>query len=257
MKIASWNVNSLRVRLPQVQDWLQQHQPDVLALQETKVQDHDFPRDELVELGYQAVFKGQKTFNGVAILSRQPANDVITEFADYDDPQCRLLAATIDDVRIINVYVPNGQLVDSDKYHYKLTWLKSLHQLLQQQLKIYSKLVVLGDFNIAPQDRDVHDPEVWRGHVLVSEAERQALQQLMQLGLIDVVRQFQSADKLFSWWDYRGGQFWKNAGLRIDLILASQALADDCQACDIDTRPRKLKRPSDHAPVVANFSVVE
>lgn len=254
MKIASWNVNSLRVRLAQVTEWLLKHQPDILALQETKVQDHDFPTAELAELGYHTVFKGQKTFNGVALLSRQSASDVITALPNFSDPQCRLLAASIDDIRIIDVYVPNGQSLGSEKYTYKLNWLAALTDFVQQQLKDHPKLVILGDFNIAPDDRDVHDPVAWAGNILVSDAERAALQKLMQLGLVDVFRQVESGDDYFSWWDYRGGQFWKNAGLRIDLILSSTSLANNCQSCEIDKRPRKLKRPSDHAPVIATFS---
>lgn len=253
MKIATWNVNSLRVRLPHVLDWLERHEPDVLALQETKAQDKDFPVDEITQAGYQVVFSGQKTFNGVAILAKQKITDVITDLDSLADEQRRILAATIDDVRVIDLYVPNGSAIDSDKYPYKLNWLKHVTQFIQAQMEKYSKVVVLGDFNIAPHDEDVHDPVAWEGQVLVTDKERDALQVMLQLGLQDVFRLFEQEPDTFSWWDYRGGNFWKNRGLRIDLILASEQLAKQCQSCEVDTRPRKLKRPSDHAPVMAVF----
>jgi len=255
MKIATWNVNSLRVRLPHVLQWLEAAQPDVLAIQETKTVDEQFPLAELEAAGYNAVFAGQKTYNGVAILSKSPATDVVTDIPDLDDPQRRILAATIDGVRIVNLYVVNGAEVGSDKYAYKLDWLAKVTAWLQQQAAHYPQLVVLGDFNIAPEDRDVHDPVAWGDGILCSPAERAALQAIQALGLSDTFRQFTQPDKSFSWWDYRGGGFRRNHGLRIDLILASKPLADACQSCVIDREPRTWEKPSDHTPVVAEFSV--
>ena len=254
MKIATWNVNSLRVRLPHVLQWLEAAQPDVLAIQETKTVDEQFPLAELEAAGYNAVFAGQKTYNGVAILSKSPATDVVTDIPDLDDPQRRILAATIDGVRIVNLYVVNGAEVGSDKYAYKLDWLAKVTAWLQQQAALYPQLVVLGDFNIAPEDRDVHDPVAWGEGILCSPAERAALQAIQALGLSDTFRQFTQPDKSFSWWDYRGGGFRRNHGLRIDLILASKPLADACQSCVIDREPRTWEKPSDHTPVVAEFS---
>ncbi|MEM9243178.1 MAG: exodeoxyribonuclease III [Pseudomonadota bacterium] len=253
MKIATWNVNSLRVRLPHLLDWLAQQQADVLALQETKVQDCDFPQAEITAAGYHVVFSGQKTFNGVAILSRAIAEDVTVGLPGFVDDQCRVISATVRGIRVINFYVPNGQSVGSDKYQYKLRWLSAATDFIRQAFETYPKVVVVGDFNIAPEDRDVHDPALWTGKVLVSDDERQALKTILALGLKDLFRHFDQEENSFSWWDYRGGQFWKNAGLRIDLMLANDALIQTCQSCVIDTRPRKRKRPSDHAPVLASF----
>lgn len=253
MKIATWNVNSLRVRLPHVLQWLEAAQPDVLAIQETKTVDEQFPLAELEATGYNAVFAGQKTYNGVAILSKSLTTDVVTDIPDLDDPQRRILAATIDGVRVVNLYVVNGAEVGSDKYAYKLDWLAKVTAWLQQQAALYSQLVVLGDFNIAPEDRDVHDPVAWGEGILCSPAERAALQAIQALGLSDTFRQFTQPDKSFSWWDYRGGGFRRNHGLRIDLILASKPLADACQSCVIDREPRTWEKPSDHTPVVAEF----
>lgn len=249
MKIATWNVNSLRVRLPQVLQWLAAAQPDVLALQETKTVDEQFPLAELQAAGYTAVFAGQKTYNGVAILSKTPAVEVTSDIPTLDDPQRRILAATINGVRVVNLYVVNGAEVGSDKYAYKLDWLAKVTAWLQQQVVEYPKLVVLGDFNIAPDDRDVHDPAAWAGKILCSDAERRALQEIQALGLRDVFRQFAQPESSFSWWDYRAGGFRRNLGLRIDLILVSEALS--CTACLIDREPRTWEKPSDHAPVVA------
>lgn len=254
LKIATWNVNSLNVRLPQVLDWLRTQQPDILALQETKLSDPDFPTLDIAEVGYQAVFSGQKTYNGVAILSRLPAHDLITDLPALDDPQRRVLAATIGGVRVLNLYVPNGQAVGSDKYRYKLGWLSQLNAWLATELKQHNKLVVLGDFNIAPEDRDVHDPSAWAGQVLCSEPERAAFQRLIEQGLKDTFRLFPQEERSFSWWDYRAAAFRRNLGLRIDHILASPALAAVCHGCRIDPAPRRLERPSDHAPVVAEFN---
>jgi exodeoxyribonuclease-3 len=258
MNIATWNVNSLKVRLPQALDWLAARQPDVLALQETKLEDGRFPALELREAGYHAVFSGQKTYNGVALLARAaalaPPADVVTDFPGFEDPQRRVLAATVGGVRVVNLYVVNGQAVGSDKYAYKLRWLEAAAGFIAQELARHGRLVVLGDFNIAPEDRDVHDPEGWREQILCSMPERAALRRLLDLGLVDVFRQFEQPERSYSWWDYRQAGFRRNLGLRIDLILASPALAATCSACEIDTAPRRLERPSDHAPVLASFS---
>jgi exodeoxyribonuclease III len=254
MKIASWNVNSLKVRLPHVLDWLSEHQPDILGLQETKTIDENFPIKEIEAAGYQAVFAGQKTYNGVAVLSKKPAADIITDLPGLDDPQRRVLGTTIGDVRFLNLYVPNGSEVGSEKYDYKLEWLSKLAAYIKKQLEQYKKMVVVGDFNIAPDDRDVHDPEAWHEKILCSTPERNALKKLVDLGLSDTFRLFDQEEKLFSWWDYRAAGFRRNNGLRIDLVLSSPALAEKCTASYIDKEPRKLERPSDHAPVVAEFS---
>lgn len=252
-KIATWNVNSLRVRLPHVQEWLANAQPDVLALQEIKLTDADFPIDAIRESGYTAVVSGQKTYNGVAILTKEKVTDVITDIPELDDPQRRVICATVGDIRVINLYVPNGESVTSEKYKYKLNWLEKLDQFLKQQLKQYPKLVVLGDFNIAPEEIDVHDPAAWEGSVLFSKPERQAFQDMLHLGLTDCFRLLSPNEKAFSWWDYRMNAFKRNMGLRIDHILASAPLAATCALCVIDIGPRTLERPSDHAPVVAMF----
>lgn len=253
MKIATWNVNSLNVRLPQVLAWLATEQPDVLALQETKLVDEKFPHADIEAAGYRAVYAGQKTYNGVALLSRQPAQDVLSTIPGFDDVQRRVLAATFDGVRVIDVYVPNGESVESDKYRYKLGWLEALTAWLGQELAAHPQLVVLGDFNIAPEAQDVHDPKRWEGQVLCSEPERAAFRGVLELGLHDTFRLFEQPEKSFSWWDYRMQAFRRNHGLRIDHILASAALKQNCLACRIDKGPRANERPSDHAPVVAQF----
>ncbi|MGB5211553.1 MAG: exodeoxyribonuclease III [Gammaproteobacteria bacterium] len=255
MKVVSWNVNSLRVRLPQVLQLIQQSGPDVIALQETKLQNQDFPRDELESAGYRLVFNGQRTYNGVALMSRTEPADIITDIPGLDDPQRRLAGATINDIRFLNVYVPNGQALDSDKYQYKLRWLEAFTDMLAGEIAAHSKLVVMGDFNIAPEDQDVYDPNAWRGQVLVSDAERQALQKIMALGLQDTFRLFPQEDNRYSWWDYRAGAFPRNRGLRIDLMLASPEMAELCQAADIDLESRSHDRPSDHALISADFRV--
>jgi exodeoxyribonuclease-3 len=255
MRIATWNVNSLRVRLPQLLEWLAGAAVDVLAVQETKLVDADFPADTFTALGYQVLYSGQKTYNGVALLMRAPGSDVVTAIPGFEDPSRRVLAATIAGVRVVNLYVPNGQALDSDKFQYKLRWLAALRDWLQAELRQHPQLLVLGDFNIAPEDRDVHDPAKWQGSVHVSEPERQALRAVEQLGLVDVFRRFDQPPGTFSWWDYRMLAFRRNHGLRIDLILASEALAATCSACVVDREPRKAERPSDHAPVVADFGV--
>jgi len=260
MKLATWNVNSLKVRLPHVLDWLAANPVDVLCLQETKQQDDDFPQAALQAAGYHSIFTGQKTYNGVAILSREPARDVQYGIPDYADDQKRVIAATFtsdpiasDWIRVVCVYVPNGQSVDSDKYYYKLGWLSALREWLRGELTRYPKLAVLGDYNIAPEDRDVHDPVIWQGSVLVSEAERIQFQNLIKLGLHDSFRLFEQADKSFTWWDYRMMSFRRNHGVRIDHALISEALVAQCKSCMIDKAPRKLERPSDHAPVVVEL----
>lgn len=255
MKIATWNVNSLRVRLPHVLKWLEANQPDILALQETKVVDEQFPQAELSAAGYHSVFAGQKTYNGVAILSKSPATDVISDIPSLDDPQRRILAATIQGIRVVNLYVVNGAEVGSDKYAYKLAWLNKVTAWLQTQAATYPQLVVLGDFNIAPTDADVHNPKAWQGKILCSEAERTALSTIQALGFTDCFRLFEQVDHSFSWWDYRGGGFRRNQGLRIDLILASAALAERCEHCAIDKEPRTWEQPSDHTPVIAEFKL--
>jgi exodeoxyribonuclease-3 len=253
MKLATWNVNSLNVRLPHVLAWLHQHQPDVLCLQETKLEDAQFPIDAIREAGYAAAFSGQKAYNGVAILSRGEATELSAGLPNFLDEQKRVLALTYHAVRVVCVYVPNGQSVESEKYQYKLAWFAALNEWLRSELQRYPKLAVLGDFNIAPEDRDVHDPKGWEGQVLVSDKERAALRALLSLGLKDSFRLFEQPEKSFSWWDYRMMAFRRNLGLRIDHILLSDALASACASCSIDRAPRKLERPSDHAPVVVTL----
>lgn len=255
MKLATWNVNSLTVRLPQVLEWMQAAKPDILVLQEIKQLTEAFPLDALRDAGFHALANGQKTYNGVANISRWPLNDPVTEIPALGDAQRRVLATTINDLRVINLYVPNGQSLESDKYQYKLGWLAALRDFLAAELKDHEHLAVLGDFNIAPEDRDVYDPADWGDDVLCSGPERAALQELLKLGLVDVFRQFEQPEKIFSWWDYRAARFRRNAGLRIDLILASPALARLCTTSYVDREPRAWERPSDHAPVVAEFSL--
>jgi exodeoxyribonuclease-3 len=255
LKIASWNVNSLRVRLEQVLAWLADAKPDVLGLQETKLTDEKFPVAEFEALGYRCAFSGQPTYNGVALLSRQPLEDVSTAIDGFGDEQRRVLAATIGGVRIFNLYVPNGQSVDSEKYQYKLAWLDALRAQLSAEIQRHERVLLMGDFNIAPEDRDVHDPAAWEGKVLCSQPERDALRRIMALGFTDTFRLFDQPDASFSWWDYRAAAFRRNLGLRIDLILVSDALRRGCTLSAVDTAPRKLDRPSDHAPVFAEFEL--
>lgn len=255
MRIASWNVNSLRVRLQHVLDWLESASPDVLGIQETKTKDPDFPAEAFAEAGYQSAFAGQPTYNGVAMLAREPLGATITDLDSFDDEQRRVLGATVGGVRVLNLYVPNGQSVESEKYRYKLSWLGALHAHLTRELREHEHCVVIGDFNIAPEDRDVHDPEQWRGKVLCSDAERAALNNILELGFVDTFRLHEAADSHFSWWDYRAAAFRRNMGLRIDLILASKSLASRCTTAAIDVAPRRLERPSDHTPVYADFEV--
>jgi len=253
LKVATWNVNSLNVRLPHVLAWCDVARPDILALQETKLTDDRFPVDELLEAGYHSVYSGQKTYNGVAILSREPATDIVTDVGGLDDPQRRILGATIGDLRITDLYVVNGSEVGSEKYAYKMHWLEQVTSWIATEMQRYDKVIVLGDFNIAPDDRDVHDPESWRGKILCSAPEREALQRILDLGLSDTFRQFDQEEKVWSWWDYRMAAFRRNMGLRIDLVLASAALAKVCSASYIDKEPRRQERPSDHTPAIAEF----
>ncbi|GAA5784821.1 exodeoxyribonuclease III [Chitiniphilus shinanonensis] len=254
MQFATWNVNSLKVRLPQVLDWLAAHpEMTALAIQETKLEDHNFPREAFEEAGYHVVFAGQKTYNGVAIVARAPLDDVTVNIPAYVDAQKRVIAATVNGVRFVCAYMPNGQALDSDKYPYKLSWLKALTTWLTEELIAHPRLILAGDYNIAPEDRDVHDPKKWEGQVLVSPAERAAFADLLSLGFIDAFRAFEQAEKSFTWWDYRLYGFKRNAGLRIDHLLVSPALAPALTSCTIDLEPRRNERPSDHTPIWAAF----
>ena len=253
-RIASWNVNSLKVRLPQLLEWLDSRAPDIVCLQETKLEDHNFPRVEIESAGYEVAFSGQKTYNGVALLSRSGIRDVVCGNPHFSDPQKRLLAATAGDIRVICAYIPNGQAVGSEKYAYKLDWLQALEDLLREETAAHPHLALAGDFNIAPEDRDVHDPAAWAGQILCSDAERSAFQRFLALGLKDSFRLFEQPEKSFSWWDYRMLGFQKNQGLRIDHILLSPPLAERCITAGIDREMRKRERPSDHAPVTAEIA---
>lgn len=253
MKIATWNVNSLKVRLPQVLQWLTDNPIDVLCLQETKLTDDKFPAAALEAAGYQVAFTGQKTYNGVAIVSRHPITDVVKNNPQFADEQQRIIAATVEDIRIVCAYIPNGQSIDSDKYHYKLKWLDALRTWLEHEHQAHPKLALLGDYNIAPEDADVYDPVAWEGQILCSDAERAAFDRLINLGLKDAFRLFPQEPKSFSWWDYRQLGFRLNKGLRIDHILLSEELASRCNGCIIDRAPRKWEQPSDHAPVIATL----
>jgi len=253
-KIATWNVNSLRVRLPHVLEWIEKAKPDVLALQEIKLTDEYFPSEALQAAGYHAVFSGQKTYNGVAILSREKVDDLIIDFPSLEDPERRILGVMLGDIRILNLYVPNGESVDSAKYQYKLNWLQNLDLFLKAELQKHPNMIVLGDFNIAPEEIDVHNPKRWMNKVLFSELERQAFRDMLQVGFNDCFRLHASNEKAFTWWDYRLKAFERNWGLRIDHILASTALSAQCTSCAIDKQPRSWERPSDHTPVIAEFS---
>lgn len=254
MKLASWNVNSLKIRLPQLLEWLAASQPDVVCLQETKLEDHNFPREEIEAVGYEAAFFGQKTYNGVALLSRHGLNAITLGNPHFEDEQKRLIAATVGTTRVICAYMPNGQAVGSDKYHYKLNWLQALTDWLREELAAHPQLALAGDFNIAPEDRDVHNPAAWAGQILCSDAERAAFKRMLSLGLKDSFRLFDQPEKAYSWWDYRMLGFQKNNGLRIDHILLSRPLAERCVAAGIDREMRKRERPSDHAPVTAELA---
>ncbi len=255
MKLATWNVNSLKVRLPQVLEWLAAHRPDAFCLQETKTEDANFPLAEIAAAGYEPAFSGQKTYNGVAILCRTKPNDVTAGIPGYDDPQKRVISATVAGLRGVCVYIPNGESVESDKYRYKLDWLARLTAWLKEELQKHPRLVLLGDYNVAPEERDVHDPKAWEGKVLFSEPERAAFRGLIDLGLADSFRLFDQPEKSYSWWDYRMNGFKRNLGLRIDHILLSRDLVKYCKSCSIDRDMRAKERPSDHAPVVAEIEV--
>jgi exodeoxyribonuclease-3 len=254
MRLATWNVNSLNVRLPQMLDWLAANPVDALVLQETKLTDDKFPAAEIEAAGYQVHWFGQKTYNGVALLSRSPASDVVKNIPGFADEQARVIAATVDGVRCIGAYFPNGQAPDSDKFVYKMAWLDGLQRWLAEELKSHDKLVLMGDFNIAPTDADVYDPEAWAGQIHCTPQERAHFQALLDQGMVDAFRLFEQAPKSWSWWDYRNLAFRKNQGLRIDHILVSQALKAEVRACSIDKLPRKNERPSDHAPVIVELA---
>jgi exodeoxyribonuclease-3 len=250
MKIATWNVNSLSVRLPHVLEWLQQHSPQVLCLQETKMEDARFPAQALKEAGYESQYFGQKTYNGVAILSREKGTDAVRNLPGLPDEQARVLTLSVAGLRLIGAYFPNGQAPDSEKFSYKMRWLQALEAFVREQLALFPSLVLLGDFNIAPSDADVYDPQAWAGQIHCTPQERTAFQHLLDMGMLDAFRLFEQAPKSWSWWDYRNLAFRKNQGLRIDHILVGQALQSRVTGCWIDKAPRKLERPSDHAPVV-------
>lgn len=257
MRIATWNVNSLNVRLPHVLAWLEKEPVDVLALQETKLTDDKFPVDELAEAGYRAAYSGQPTYNGVAILAREEPADVAPDLPGYEDEQKRVLAVTVGGVRVIDVYCPNGGDLDSPKYPYKLEWFAALRDYVASELERHERLVVLGDFNVAPRPEDTHDPEKWEGRILCSDPERAALRDVIDTGLTDTWRLFPDREgrRRFTWWDYRNGGWARNAGLRIDHVLASSALAESCRDCAAHVGERGRKRPSDHVPVVAEFEL--
>ncbi|HLS87731.1 MAG TPA: exodeoxyribonuclease III [Burkholderiales bacterium] len=252
-RLATWNVNSLRIRLPHLVDWLARMQPDAVCLQETKTEDANFPREELQRAGYEAVYCGQKAYNGVAILARTPPEDVQHGIPGFADDPKRLIAATVGGMRLVCVYAPNGQSPGSEKYAYKLRWFDALTRWLGEEIAVRPRLAVLGDFNVAPDDRDVHNPKRWEGKIHVSEPERAAFRRLLEIGLVDAFRLFEQPEKAFTWWDYRLMAYSRGWGLRIDTILLSRELAADCVSCTIDETPRKLERPSDHAPVIADF----
>lgn len=255
MKIATWNVNSLNVRMPHLKQWLAAAQPDIVALQETKLEDAKFPDTEIAALGYRCVFSGQKTYNGVALLARHDMPvDIVTDVAGLDDPQRRILIASVGDLRVANLYVVNGQAVGSEKYAYKLDWLARVTEHLANEAAKHPNLVVLGDFNIAPEDRDVHDPAAWKDQILCSGPEREALRRLLGVGLVDTFREFHQNDGAFSWWDYRQAAFRRNLGLRIDLVLASPNLRPRMTGASIDLEPRRWDRPSDHAPALLDLN---
>jgi exodeoxyribonuclease III len=256
MKLVTWNVNSLRVRLEHVLEWMSANQPHIVGLQETKLADAEFPVEAVEQAGYKAVYAGERTYNGVAILSRKPPSDVCRDIPGLGDRQKRIIAATYGGIRVINVYVPNGQQVGSDKYDFKLQWLQRLADYVAHALKQYPSLALIGDFNIAPEDRDVHDPALWRDSVLFSEQERRGFRALLEIGLTDVFRKFEQPPNSFSWWDYRAGAFRRDLGLRIDHILCSRVLEAKAVSSMIDKTPRGWPRPSDHVPVIAQFGRV-
>ena len=258
LTLATGNVNSLKVRMTHLLDWLGSHAVDVVCLQETKLPDDRFPSAELQDAGYESVFSGQKTYNGVAILTRRAtvgsASAVQAGLPDFPDEQKRLLAATVAGVRVVCCYFPNGQAVGSDKYDYKLRWIAALNAWLRGELARWPEIAVAGDFNVAPEDRDVHDPKLWEGQVLFSEPEKQAFRDLVSLGLVDSFRLFEQPERSYTWWDYRMLAFRRKMGLRIDHVLLSRALAERCTQCTIDVEPRRREQPSDHAPVIVTLA---
>src|SRR6476620_2927066 len=256
MKIATWNVNSINVRIPQLIGWLREAEPDVRCVQETKCTDDNFPEVVLEEAGYRAVFHGEKSYNGVAILSRHEISDVRLGF-DHDDAesQKRLIAGTVNGIRIVNTYFPNGQALDSDKFVFKLDWMQHLRNLFDECYSTDEKVLLCGDFNVAPDPADVWNPGAWDGHIHFSLPERAAVTYVKQWGFVDAFRKVNGNVKQFSWWDYRAGAFQKNHGLRIDHIWVSEPLASTLDDCWIDSSPRELEKPSDHTPVVAEFDV--
>ncbi|MDZ7812251.1 MAG: exodeoxyribonuclease III [Ideonella sp.] len=254
MQLATWNVNSLGVRLPQLLDWLAANPVDAIVLQETKLTDDKFPHAELQAAGYYAQWFGQKTYNGVALLSRTPATDIVRNLPGFADEQARVITGTVGEVRVIGAYFPNGQAPDSDKFVYKMGWLEALQKHVAEELNRHPQLVLMGDYNIAPEDRDVYDPVAWAGQIHCTPQERAHFQALLNQGLVDAFRLFEQPPKSWSWWDYRNLAFRKNQGLRIDHILTSAALRGRVQACTIDKLPRKNERPSDHAPVVLSLN---
>jgi len=255
MKIATWNVNSLKVRLPHVLDWLKVTECDVLGLQELKLDNDANAKlvDEFRQIGYNFIYNGQKTYNGVALISKHSLSDVSIDIPAYVDVQKRVIAATVNGVRVICAYFVNGESIGSDKYQYKLEWLSHLHDYVEAQLKSHQQLVLLGDYNIAPEPRDTYDPAIWEGQVLCSEPERQAFRNLIGLGLVDSLRYFNQEDRQFTWWDYRNMAFRRKQGLRIDHLLVSPSVLERAESCIIDTAPRKLERPSDHTPVILSL----
>jgi exodeoxyribonuclease-3 len=252
VRIATWNVNSLRVRLGHLLDWLADAQPDAACLQETKTEDANFPVAELRSAGYEAVYCGQKSYNGVAILARSPITEVAHGIPDFIDDPKRCISATVNGMRVVCLYAPNGEAPGTEKYAYKLRWYEALARWLKQAE--IPNLAVLGDMNVAPEDRDVHDPKRWAGKIHVSEPERAALRKVVAVGFADAFRLFPQAEKSFSWWDYRLNAFQRGWGLRIDLALLAPALAKRCTGCIIDLAPRKRERPSDHAPVIVDIN---
>jgi len=256
MKLASWNVNSLKVRLDQVQEWLRKNNPDCLCLQETKTTNEDFPHSAFLEMGYQSLFNGQKTYNGVAILSRHPPRDPVYDIPGFDDQQKRVIAADINGIRVINCYIPNGQDLGTEKFQYKMKWLSALIRYLESLAPKDRPVIVTGDFNITPTDLDLWDPEGMRDQIFCSKEERDHLQKIFNLGFSDCFRQDNPDKKQYSWWDYRQGMFRQNKGLRIDLVLASDPLKELHTHSFIDPEPRKSERPSDHTPVVSEFSEI-
>ena len=254
-KVATWNVNSINVRLPHLLQWLESAKPDVLALQETKSIDEAFPLEAIANAGYNVVFAGQKTYNGVAIIAKAPITDVVIDIPGLVDPQRRIMLATVNDVRIVNLYVPNGQNVGADKYYYKLDWLQKVTQFIQTEVHRYPLFLSLGDFNIAPEDQDIHDSISWAGHIMCSEPERTAFRGIIDTGLSDSFRLFPQEPKQYSWWDYRQLSFRRNKGWRIDHILVNEGLRARCVSCKIDKEPRRWERPSDHTPVIAEFDL--